>query len=53
MDTGADPMNKPTTQIRMVFDEIEADRLVWRYQYSTDGGRTWTSTNEAVYTRGG
>jgi len=41
-----------TTQLRMVFDEITEDRLVWRYQYSTDEGNTWTSTNEAVYRRG-
>ena len=40
-----------TTLIRMVFGEIQRDRLVWRYQYSTDEGRTWVSTNEAIYTR--
>ena len=39
------------TQIRMVFDEVEEERLVWRYEYSTDGGRTWITTTEAVYTR--
>ena len=35
----------------MVFGEIKEDSLVWRYEYSTDGGHTWTSTNEAVYKR--
>ena len=40
-----------TTRIRMVFDEIEENEFVWRYQYSTDEGYTWTSTNEAIYTR--
>ncbi len=40
-----------TTQLRMVFGEITARSLVWRYEYSTDGGRTWTSTHEALYQR--
>lgn len=42
---------KPTTLIRMVFEDIEADRLVWRYEYSVDEGHTWTGTSEAIYTR--
>jgi len=40
-----------TTLIRMVFREISDDRLVWSYEYSVDEGESWTSTNEAVYTR--
>ena len=39
------------TLIRMVFRDIEKKRLVWSYEYSTDEGRTWKATNEAVYTR--
>lgn len=42
---------QPTTLMRMVFKNISKDRLVWSYEYSTDEGRTWTATNEAVYTR--
>lgn len=42
---------QPTTQIRMVFSEITETRFVWRYEYSTDAGRTWTRTSEAEYRR--
>ena len=40
-----------STRIRMVFTVVGADRLEWRYEYSTDEGATWIATNEAVYTR--
>lgn len=42
---------QPTTQIRMVFSEITETRFMWRYEYSTDEGYTWTPTNEAEYRR--
>ena len=40
-----------TTLIRMVFKDITAEGLVWSYEYSVNEGKSWTSTNEAVYTR--
>ena len=40
-----------STRIRMVFADIEDDGLTWRYEYSSDGGHTWTSTSEANYRR--
>ena len=42
---------QPTTMVRMVFQGITHDGLVWTYEYSTDGGESWTATTKAVYSR--
>ncbi len=42
---------KSSTLIRMVFSEISQTVLLWSYEYSVDGGKTWTVTNQATYTR--
>ena len=42
---------KKSTQIRMVFKEISKSGFTWSYEYSTDGGKDWNGTNEAIYKR--
>lgn len=36
---------------RMIWRDIAADRLTWRWQRSTDAGRTWRTLWEIKYTR--
>jgi hypothetical protein len=36
---------------RMVFEDITANSLTWRWQRSTDGGATWTDQWVIHYTR--
>jgi hypothetical protein len=36
---------------RMVWEDVTADALTWRWQASTDGGATWTDTWVIQYTR--
>jgi len=36
---------------RMVWHDIEADSLQWRYESSRDGGKTWFPTIRSVYRR--
>ena len=31
------------TQTRMIFDDIKEDSLLWHWEASTDGGKTWQS----------
>ena len=38
-------------QQRMVFQDVQADRLKWLWQGSSDGGKTWTTAWEIDYKR--
>jgi hypothetical protein len=38
---------------RMVFDDVKADSLRWRWQRSDDAGRTWKTLWEIGYQRRG
>ncbi|WP_412061403.1 hypothetical protein [Rubrivirga sp. IMCC45206] len=40
-----------TQHNRMVWQDVTADALVWRWQASTDGGETWTDNWVIRYTR--
>lgn len=36
---------------RMIWEDVTADRLTWRWQSSTDSGDSWTDTWVIYYTR--
>jgi hypothetical protein len=36
---------------RMVFEEIQSDSLTWRWQKTTDGGKSWSDQWVIYYTR--
>src|SRR5262249_40835517 len=42
-----------TRQMRMVFTDITANALVWRWERTTDGGTTWTPVLVIEYRRRG
>ncbi|MBK9125466.1 MAG: DUF1579 family protein [Chloroflexi bacterium] len=39
------------TAMREVFDDIHSDRFAWRYERTTDGGKTWDGSWKLDYVR--
>lgn len=44
-------LNGRSPHLRMVFENIQANSLIWRWQRSTDGGVTWTDSWVINYRR--
>lgn len=43
--------NGVTTKMRMVYGDITPTRLLWRWEQTTDDGRTWVTMMKIAYTR--
>lgn len=47
----AAPERGETARQRMVFRDVESDRFRWTWEFSPDGGATWTTRWEIAYRR--
>ena len=47
----AAPENGPKALQRMVFRDVQQDRLQWTWEHSEDGGATWATRWEIAYRR--